>query len=232
MSTKRLQAQDLRILGMSYSEIQAKLGISKSTLSIWLRDVKLSGDARLRLEGRARQGVLNGLVKRNKEQTSRAYERAKAIRQAACRDVHVQLRKNLFLIGVTLYWAEGYKRLRVINGVERTGHAISFVNADPDAIRIFLRFLIEELHVDRSDILINMRLYKSIDEDNAKKYWKKVTTLTDKNFRSRTTYLVSSASKGIRPANRLPYGTLQVEVYDTEKFHRLLGWIEGVKKNW
>ena len=122
--------------------------------------------------------------------------------------------------------------MRITDGIERTGHAISFVNADPDAVRIFIRFLIEEMHVDKKDILINMRLYKTIDEQSAKKYWEKVTGLSDKNFRSKTTYLVSGASKGKRPTNRLPYGTIQVEVYDTEKFHRLLGWIEGAKKNW
>ena len=232
MHAKRVQAHDLRTQGMSYNEIRLKLNVPKSTLSSWLHDVSLPQEARIRLNEKRRQGVVNGLIKRNKEQTSRAHEKAIAIRCGAIHEIHAQLQNNLFLIGVILYWAEGYKRLRITNGVERTGHAISFVNADPDAIRIFVRFLIEELHIDKDDILINMRLYKTIDEQGAKKYWKKVTGLADKNFRSKTTYLVSGASKGKRPINRLPHGTLQVEVYDTEKFHGLLGWIEGVKKNW
>lgn len=232
MHTKRIQAYDLRIQGMSYNEIRLKLNVPKSTLSSWLRDVSLPREARIRLNEKRRQGVVNGLIKRNKEQTSRAHEKAAAIRHAATHEIHSRLQNNIFLIGIILYWAEGYKRLRITHGIERTGHAISFVNADPDAIRIFIRFLTEELHVDKEDILINMRLYKTIDEQRAKKYWKKVTGLSDKNFRSKTTYLVSGASKGKRPINRLPYGTMQVEVYDTEKFHRLLGWIEGVKKNW
>ncbi len=217
---------------MSYNEIQLELGIPKSTLSLWLRDVKLSEDARLRLSGRIQQGVLKGLVRRNKEQTGRAHEKALSIRQLAAQEVHGDMCRNLLLIGVILYWAEGYKRLRITDGIERTGHAISFVNADPEAIRIFVRFLLEELGVDANDVRLNMRLYKTIDEEDAKRHWKQVTGLSDKNFQSRTTYLVSVASKGMRPVNRLPFGTLQVEVYDTEKFHRLLGWIEGVKKSW
>ncbi len=232
MNTRRVQAHDLRLRGMSYNEIRLKLGVPKSTLSSWLRDVPLPEEAKGRIDEKSRLGVVNGLIKRNKEQTSRAQEKARAIRDGAAREIHAHVRNNLSLIGIVLYWAEGYKRLRVTNGIERTGHAISFVNADPEAVRIFVRFLIEVLHVDKEDIRINMRLYKTIDEQGAKKYWQKVTSLSDMNFRSKTTYLVSGASKGKRPINRLPYGTLQVEVYDTEKFHRLLGLIEGVKKSW
>ena len=74
-----------------------------------------------------------------------------------------------------------------------------------------------------------MRLYEHINEETALQQWIKVTGFPKENFH-KTTYLVSIASKRKRPHNRLPYGTLQVEVCDTQKFHHLMGLIEGVKK--
>lgn len=41
------KAIKMRESGMSYSQIKAELGVSKSTLSLWLRDLPLS-DERIR----------------------------------------------------------------------------------------------------------------------------------------------------------------------------------------
>lgn len=43
-------------------------------------------------------------------------------------------------------------------------------------------------------------------------------------------YPISLASMGKRPFNRLPYGTVQVIVSDTQMFYRILGYIDGVKE--
>ncbi len=95
-------------------------------------------------------------------------------------------------------------------------------------IKAFLRFLREVLSVSADAIHLTMRLYPHINEEQARTYWIGITKLPRIRFRP-TTNMVSIASKGKRPYNRLPYGTLQVAVYDTAKFHYLLGLIEGVQ---
>ncbi|MEK7115681.1 MAG: hypothetical protein AAB862_01915 [Patescibacteria group bacterium] len=95
-------------------------------------------------------------------------------------------------------------------------------------IKIFIRFLKEILGVTEGEFRIAMRLYPHINEQSAMKYWMGITRFSKSSFR-KTTYLVSGASKKKRPFNRLPYGTIQIGVYNTEKFHRIMGWIEGVK---
>ena len=95
-------------------------------------------------------------------------------------------------------------------------------------VAIFMRFLRETLGVTDTEFRIAMRLYPNINEQIALKYWMNITNLGKQNF-TKTTYLISTASKQKRPFNRLPHGTLQVAVYDTARFHRILGWIEGVK---
>ena len=229
MNPLRTKALKLRIQGKSYNEISSEIGVAKSTLSLWLRNIVLSEIASKRIEGRLRQGVLNSFVKRNKLQTHLARQRMHQIRETARRRIPGLSSSELLLAGALLYWAEGYKRLVVRDGRELTAHVISFVNSDPDMIRIFVRFLIELLEVSPSKIRLSVRLYAHIGEKEALNYWAKVAGLQKSNF-TKSTYLVTGASKGRRPYNRLPYGTLQVAVNSTEKFHYLMGYVEGVKE--
>jgi hypothetical protein len=228
MNPLRAQALALRLKGKSYNEIHSELGIPKATLSGWLKDVILSDRAQARLRSRVHQGVLNGLVKRNKLQTKEAEKRSCLIRTTAKHEIEKLSLENLKLIGTALYWAEGYKRAKFRNGKERTWHAISFVNADPDMVALFVCFLRKVMDVPEKSIRLSMRLYPNINEAEAQRFWIKSTGLGKENF-CKTTNLVSGSSKGIRPYNRLPWGTLQIEVCNTPQFHRLMGWIEGMK---
>ena len=221
------RALRLRLKGHSYNEIERELTIPKSTLRAWLRDTVLSDMAHARLMARMKSGSLV-LIKRNKMQTHFARQRAHQIRTLAANRVHELGKKDLLLVGAVLYWAEGYKRIKVRHGREITSHAISFVNSDADMIRTFTRFLIEILHIERSNIRLIMRLYPHINEREAKRYWMDVTGLRETNF-WKSTSLITGASKGIRPFNRLPHGTLQISVNSTPKFYELIGLLDGVK---
>lgn len=230
MRRDKKNALALRLQGHSYNEINHKLGIAKSTLSSWFAKTILPERARKRLERRVAEGSLEGLLKRNRQQTKDAWERATIVREKANRDVRKLSKHDLFLVGVALYWAEGYKKLVVKNGKERTAHTVSFTNSDPKMIRIFLRFLIEIAEIQKSKISISMRLFTHIEKETALKYWLGVTGLEEKNFQ-KPSFVVSKSSQGKRPYNRLPYGTIQVVVGNTQKFHQIMGWIEGMQKN-
>jgi hypothetical protein len=229
MNEVRAKALRLRLAGHSYNEIRTALGVPKSTLSGWFKDVVLSDKARKRLVSRSAIGT-DILIRRNKMQTRAAERRAHEIQKAANKSAPKLLKKDLLLVGALLYWAEGYKRLKVKEGRERMNHTISFVNSDAKMIRIFVRFLQDVMNIPAEKIRLYMRLYKHINESEARGYWMKATGLSAERF-FKSTFLVSGASKGIRPYNRLPWGTLQVEVCDTSKFHYLLGLIEGVKES-
>ncbi len=228
MKLLRAQAMRKRLGGYSYNEIQASLGIPKSTLSGWFKHIVLSERARKRLAARARLGSAF-LIKRNKMQTHAAAQRARTTRQTGAALIGKFSKRELMLLGASLYWAEGHKRLIVRAGKERTSHTIRFVNADADMVRMFIFFLFKILDIPQDDIRLSMRLYPHINETEAREYWARASGLQNPRF-FKTTFLVSGASKGIRPYNRLPWGTLQVEVCDTHKFHHLMGLIEGVKK--
>lgn len=217
----------LRIKGHSYNEIRDKLGIPKSTLRTWFADLVLSNDARARLNSRIKAGGL-ALIRRNKMQTHHARQRAEQIKQKAEREIPAIDKSMLQVIGAVLYWAEGYKRVKIRDGRALTSHVISFVNSDPDMVRTFVRFAKEILDVPAERMCVFMRLYDHINEKDARKYWREVTGLPESAFR-KTTNMVSIASQRKRPFNRLPFGTVQIQIAQTEKFYQIMGWIEGVK---
>jgi hypothetical protein len=228
MNGVRVHAFKLRLAGKSYNEIQRELGVPKSTQSGWFKNLVLSDKARNRLNDRLGIGS-TVLIKRNKMQTVHAGRRAYAAQALGKSEVHDFSKYDLLLLGAALYWAEGYKRLIVRDGKERMAHIIGFVNSDPAMSAVFLRFLQVCLGVSTDKILLSMRLYPHINESEARRYWMRATGLPENHFQ-KTTMMISLASKGKRPFNRLPYGTLQVSVRDTSKFHHLLGLIEGVKE--
>src|SRR3989338_7532099 len=113
--SNRERALRLRLQGKSYNEINKELQIPKSTLRLWLGHAVLSDTARARLFTRIKAGSLV-LIKRNKMQTHMARQRAHHMRSAAARRVHALSKQDLLLIGAVLYWAEGYKRIKVRDG--------------------------------------------------------------------------------------------------------------------
>lgn len=229
MRTDKSSAIKLRLGGKSYSEIQKALnGISKSTLSEWLKDMILSDSAKNMILKRSKEKSFQGLLKRNKNQTALAVRRRDEIRKLAASEIKNISKENLFFIGLALYWAEGYKQPIKKNGREVTYHPISLTNSDPDLVKIFLRFLREICNVPDGKIKAGLRIFKHLNEKEVLNYWSKATSIPDKNFHK--TYLgISKSSMNKRPFNRLPYGVIQIRINDTNLFHKIMGWIGGIK---
>src|SRR3989344_1701344 len=229
MRHDRNQALKLRLAGKSYAEIRQLLGVPKGTLSGWFSNLELSPVARARIQNRVYKGSLQGLLKRNKNQTHLAIQRMRHARNTASQEIAHLTKNELKLLGIALYWAEGYKRRITRNGREVTHHSVALTNSDPILIIAFLKFLREICEVAESKITAEIRIYEHINERNALRFWQKTTQLPVNNFR-RFYYGVSKSSQGKRPFKRLPYGTLMIRVNSTKLYHTIMGWIEGVSQ--
>jgi DNA-binding transcriptional ArsR family regulator len=220
-------ALKLRFSGKSYNEITRITGVPKSTLSGWLSDVELSQQAQDRIRKRVFEGSLKGLIKRNKNQTRLAIQRMKKARREGRQEIAKLTKKELLLVGIALYWAEGYKRLYTHKGREVTHHPVALTNSDPRLIMLFLRFLREVCCVPEERIKAEVRIYEYMSEKELLKFWQEVTRLPKGNL-GKVYYGISKSSQGKRPFNRLPYGTIAIRVNNTNLFHKIMGWIEGL----
>ncbi len=229
MRTDHPVALKLRLSGKSYTEIQRTLGVPKSTLSSWFTELLLSDELRSKINQRGRKNAIELLIRRNKAQTTYARARARDIRRRAAASINAISVSNLQILGAALYWAEGYKRPKMKNGQALTHHPVSLTNSDPMLIKMFLRFLRECCSVPEQKIKAALRIYEHHNPQHLQRFWEKVTGIRPENFH-KTYYGVSRSSLHKRPYNRLPYGVIQVVVADTQLYHKIMGYIEGLQK--
>jgi len=224
MRKDKASAIELRKQGFSYNEISAKLKIPKSTLSCWLSNIELSRKAKDRLSARVHEGSLAGLLKRNKNQTILAKQRADEIRRIAKIEALKLLSNKLFLTGTSLYWAEGYKK----GAHGSKWKAVDFANSDPDLIRIMMKFFRKICKVEDSKIKIQLIAHKNVDIKKAIQLWSNLTKIPKSQF-IKTCCAVSIYSKSKRNKNSLTHGTVHIRINDVKLFFRIIGWIDGLK---
>ena len=129
----RAQARELRLQGLDYEEIAARLGVSKSSVSLWVRDLPIP--ARLSYE-ECRQRSVDG-TRRYWEAERPAREAARAaVRDAAAAEIGPLTEREIIIAGAIAYWCEGAK-----SKPYRRDDRIAFTNSDPSLITFFLRFL-------------------------------------------------------------------------------------------
>jgi hypothetical protein len=214
----------LRKEGRSYKQIQETLGVAKSTLSLWLKDIELSEAAKQKIARRVHDTSIKALVTRNKQQTVLAKERAKRIQKEAIREA-ISLQKDpLFLIGVSLYWAEGYKR--GANGSK--WKCVDFTNSDPEMVKVMMGFFRKFCKVSDDRIRIQLIAHPNIDIGQAVAFWSELTLIPGNQF-IRTYCKISRASQGKRPAITLTHGTVHIRIHDVQLFFRIIGWIKGLR---
>lgn len=195
--------------GFSLKQISQDLGVSKGSVSTWVRDVELTNDQKLALKNRQRN--LNGSFKGAKTNRIRAIERRK-LYQAHGREEAKQ-GSQLHLIGCMLYWAEGAKSRNCLN----------FVNSDTHMMQLYVQFLRNALKIDEQDIVIHIisHYYNPIDIARVESYWLEILSLPATCLR-KTVYKEGGKSR----RNILEYGVCSVRVYKTEVVQRVYGAIQ------
>ncbi|MER8015503.1 hypothetical protein ACIQ7S_22735 [Streptomyces griseoluteus] len=157
--TLREQARELRLRGWTYNEIQAELGCSKSSVSLWVRDLPRPEPTCGPEEQRVRMNA--GLARlRSAQDEARA-----ATKQAAADAIGVLTKRELFIAGVALYWAEGAK-----DKPHRRSEVLHFINSDPNVITLFLRWL-DLLEVPRSRLTLRVSIHETADIGRAENFW-------------------------------------------------------------
>ncbi|MFT5036945.1 MAG: transposase-like protein [Candidatus Azotimanducaceae bacterium] len=212
---EKQQAVQLRERGVSMGEIAQRLGVAKSSVSLWVRDVKLTKTQRSKLNRNGHS--VDAIEKRRIARVSNTQKRRDEMMRIAGQEVAELSHNPLWCIAVALYWGEGGK----------TQQTARLSNSDPAVIKIMMHFFRGICNIPEEKFRGHVHTFSHKNANVCEKYWSDVSGLPrDKLFK---TYVKqSSASKKKR--NTLPYGTFQVYVHDTEFFFRMMGWIEEIKK--
>ena len=201
--------------GLSVRELAAAVGVSKSSVSRWVRDVALSEKQLAELQNR------NPAYNRQRNGAAVLAARAKQRRleyQNEGREL-VRSGNEGFIRCCLLYWAEGAKGR----------HTLSFSNSDHEMIRLWVNLLRSTLSVPDHKVRIGCYLYadhisKQRDIEN---FWLDATNLDRSNLCQSVVNLYSRSSQRKR-VKKLPYGTCKVAVHDTRIVQMVLGGIQEI----
>lgn len=197
---KHNQALELRSQGKSYSQIKGDLGVSKSTLSRWLRGRPLSKES------------IRQLRDRNELRIERFRETMRGKRFARLNDYYEKEKtallpltnKELLIACLFLYWGEG--------GKSQPGD-VSISNTNPEIIRFSLYWLTVILKVPKEKIYVKLHLYKDMDPTSERTYWNRELGVALTQFKN--PYIKESARVGRTYKGLYNHGTCNLYVGST-----------------
>ena len=213
-SEKRIEARKLRSQGWATGKIAEKLEVSKSTISLWVRDILLTAEQIKVLE---KQNPI-----RNKQLcgAKSISDSAKKTRLDNQNEGKLKAKENNLLhhAGCMLYWAEGTKNK----------NQIRFTNSDVNMVKLFLRFLREELNVSDEKIIMRLNCYTTngLSKDDIEKFWMNELSLNKSNFRKGQENLKPRSVTNAIRHNKLIYGIICIEVYSTKLVQHIYGAIQ------
>ena len=218
-SKEKIQAHNLRRKGWSLLSISKKLGVSKSTVSLWCKDMKLTKkQSEALLNNAIKLGNRGRIIGANANKRKKE-ERIDFYNKSAKKDVGVISRRELFMLGVALYWAEGSKTDK-----------FSFSNSDPEMILFLCLWLEVAMGIKKKEFMPRIFI-NDIHRPRIKKvlkYWSVLLRLPIEQFGNPT--FLKMKQKKIYSNHDNYYGTLALRVRNSSGLkYRVLGLIDAIK---
>jgi AcrR family transcriptional regulator len=201
-------AVKLRLEGLSMREIERRVGVARSTVSLWVRDVELEDHQReaIAIQGQSARTRARAIYYRARRRRS----------QEEGRDV-ARRGEPLHAAGCMLFWAEG----------SRHRNYVQFTNSDPEMVAFFMRFLRHYFSPRDDSIRIACNLFADheVRRREIEDFWLATASLPRTSMTKTTVNNYSRSSKRTRK-NKLPYGTCRVTVHDTRVVQHIYGAIQ------
>ena len=218
MKSKEKQlARKLREEGLSINEITNSLNTSKSSVSLWVRDIELTKSQREKLSKKGFR--IDVIEKRRKVRLENEKAKRQIIIDKASKEIKKISKKNLFLIGIALYWAEGGKTERGL---------VRLSNGDPEVIKIAMNFFRNVCDVPEEKFRGYIHIHPHLDVRRAERYWSDVSRIPLKQFFK--TYCKPNKSSQNKK-DSLPFGTFDIYICNTELFLKIQGWTKAIIKH-
>lgn len=207
------KALALRKQGKSYSQIKKILGISKSTLSYWLREYPLSKKRIRELRDWNEQRIekyRETMRRKREKRLEQFYKEQKKL-------IFPFTKRELFLAGLFLYWGEGSKCQPTM---------LSISNTDPSAIKFYIVWLTKSLKVPRKKLKVQLHLYKDMDIKKELQFWTTILGIPYEQFTK--PYIKKSFSKRINHKGGFGHGTCNVGIGDARLSERIIMTIKAI----
>lgn len=212
------KAKELRLNGKSYREIATELQVSVSSAHSWSNDVKLTTEQIAFLTARRIQAFQKGRKIGSKARRTSRNSHEEQVIVDAKKEFRSLQTDSFFITGLSLYWAEGFKK----------DHSLGFVNSDPIMSKLFLDWLTKYGNVHSENIRTRVQIneiYRSTYPE-IENYWSRILHVPTAQFQkpffqsSKRTNIVDSSYKG----------QIRIRAIGSRDFFvKILAWIQELK---
>ncbi|HEY8774290.1 MAG TPA: hypothetical protein VIM05_06960 [Gaiellaceae bacterium] len=207
-TAERDMARKLRREGLSMRQIERRLGVARSTVSLWVREIELTDHQREELQARGASA---------RTCARRIYYRAR--RRMFQDEGRVRARQGepLHAAGCMLFWAEGSRRR----------NSLQFTNSDPAMMAFFICFLRHYFALPNDAVRVACNLFADHEEGQREieDFWLATVDLPRSCLTKTMVNKYSRYSKRTR-MNRLPHGTCRLTVHRTQVVQHIYGAIQ------
>jgi transcriptional regulator with XRE-family HTH domain len=214
---EKLKARELRKKGLSIKEIQKRLKVSRSSVSLWVRDIKLNKKQLEKLYLNKKSGALKGSIIAAMNKIKEREMFTQKLNKEGEKEIGKMSKRDRFIAGVALYCGEGSK----------TDGEVSFANSDPKIIKFMVKWFQEFCNISPNQLKGGLYLHEDLDESKAKNFWSRLTGIPLSQFGK--TYIAKNNPRRLRKVKHI-YGVLKVRVSNVSLHRKIMGWISGILK--
>jgi hypothetical protein len=218
---EKLLSRKMRLKGSSIGDISKLLKVSKSSVSLWCNDIYISELQKKKLFLDKLGLIKKGSLKANENRKRERLDRLNYYNSIGIKRIGILSKRELFLIGAALYWAEGGK----------TQRKVVFINSDPKMILLWIKWLNKCLRIPKDRLICRLEINERYKEliIEIEDYWSKLIKIPLSQFRKAS--LKHNISKKIYNIDSKYYGSLQITIRkSTNLNYEILGYIKGLSR--
>lgn len=218
-SKEKLRARFFRKKGQSIKEIAKKLKVSPGSVSVWCRDIELTPSQITTLQKRmldVNYGNRNNYLKKIKEETNK---KILQLKKEGLKEIGNLSKREIFLIGIALYWSEGFKK----------DHQVGFATSDSNMAKFFIRWLNLSFKITNKDFIFRVTANISYKNKirNLENYWSKKLDTSLDQF-SKPFFQKSLWKKEYENKDEY-HGVIRIKVRRSiDLLRKIYGYIEGI----
>ena len=156
------RARELRAQAWTLQDIATELAVSKSSVSLWVRDVEFTPNPRRRTRA-PRPSSLH----------MRKLVEIEHLNRAGSDQIGQLTQRELLIVGVALYIGEGFKR----------DGQVGMANTDPQVLHLFVTWLRRCFQIDELKLRVRLYLHEGLDLEAAEQFWSELLGVPRTQFR-------------------------------------------------
>lgn len=218
-SKEKIKARQLRRQGKSIKDISKLLSVSSSSASLWCRDIELTADQTNILKDKQTNP---NYWKRQEYYTKKRKEfdsKVNKLKLEGISSIGKLSEREIFLIGIALYWGEGFKK----------DHLVGLASSDVNIAKFFIHWLNTCFGIKNDNLILRLTVNEFYRDKVAElqEIWSKNLNIPSNQF-SKPFFQKSTWKKSYESMSGYN-GVLRIKARKSVNLLRkIYGYIEGM----